>query len=145
LRLEVVELVLGGILERTLARGAIPAHFEGRPAEIMARRRSRVGAPGAPRGQQAQGTGELEPCGGELVGDARGPTRIGAGHHQRMGLEVLEALGEDVGRDPFEAGGELAEAPGPTHQGLDDEQGPAVPDALDRLGEGRAGIGGDHA
>lgn len=59
------------------------------------------------------------------------------GEDQRLSLQVLESLREDVWRDPPDPLGELVEAPGPVEQGLDDEKRPAVSDSRQRLAERR--------
>ena len=47
-------------------------------------------------------------------------------HHHPRGLEVAQALGEDVGAQVGQAGAQVGEALGPQQQLAHDEQGPAL-------------------
>ena len=46
-------------------------------------------------------------------------------------------MGQDVGRNPRNRLEQLVEAPGPVHEGVDEEQRPAVADPLQGRSQGR--------
>jgi len=92
--------VLGLVIDEVVAGGAVPAGLDRGPADRVPGRLGRVGMPGAPVRQQAERPGELPALGGELVGDARRALGVGAGHQQPFPFEPLEALRQDVRRDP---------------------------------------------
>ena len=69
----------------------------------------------------------------QLVDEARRTLRVALGQHEALRLEVAQALGEDVGRDPGQLALEVAEAPRPVEQRGDDQERPAVADARERL------------
>ena len=72
---------------------------------------------------------ELEPVRGQLVEDDARARRTP--DHAR-GLELLQARGQDVARDPGQSGGELAVPTGSDEQVAHDEQSPSVADPLER-------------
>src|SRR3954453_10200759 len=82
--------------------------------------------------------------GGLQLATASGETEEGGGHRGRRllsvddsgPLEVAQAVGEQIGRDAGEAVAEVGVAASVAQQQLaDDQQGPAVADDVQRLGE----------
>ena len=59
---------------------------------------------------------------------------VGPGDEQGLALEVAQPLREDVRRDPLHVSEHLVEAARPLEERVDDEQRPAVADALESLG-----------
>src|SRR6185437_8807705 len=90
----------------------------------------------APVGQQPQRAGQLARRGAELVYEARRAVRVALGQHEPLRLEVAQALGEDVRRDARKLALQVPKAPWAVEKRLDDQQGPAIPDASERLREG---------
>ena len=87
-----------------------------------------AGVVGPPLGEQAQRPGQLAAGRGQLVGEAGRSAGVGLADQDPLALQVLEALGEDVGGDAREGLEQLVEAARAVEQGLDEQQGPAVPD-----------------
>jgi hypothetical protein len=75
----------------------------------------------------------------ELVDKARRTLRIRAGDYQRLALELAQAIGEDVRRDPLDIGLQLPETTRTVEQGGDEEQGPAIANGGKRVCERRTG------
>src|SRR5215207_194789 len=91
--------------------------------------------PCAPMCQQAKGSGQFLTLGGQLVRGSGWALGVQPGHHQRVALEPLQPLGQNVRRDPWDVGLEVVESPRLNEQSLNDEQRPAITDASESLGE----------
>lgn len=106
--------------------------------------------PGTPQGEFDEDGGEIDSIFSELVDEllsVRGMVRL---DHQSHTGEASQAIGEDVGRDPFSGPKELPEFPEtPEHQVANDQQRPAIADKIQRQADGAIGtpgvIGSKHA
>ena len=103
----------------------------------MAQRLGGVGVACAPVGEEPQRARQLGAGGAQLVRHPRWPLGVRAAHHDRLPLEVTQALGEDVRRDAADVPDQLVEAAGAAEERVDHEQRPPVADALERPGERR--------
>ena len=90
----------------------------------------------APVGQLAQRAGEIAAAVGQLY-EARRAFGVGLGDDQAPALEVAQPLGEHVGGDAGQLALQVAEAPRAVEQRGDDQQGPAVADRVQGVGERR--------
>ena len=138
-----VDDLVAGVFDRLLAGRAPPARLERGPARLVPVRLAAAGAC-APVGEQPQRARELAAGLGQLVDEARRTLGVGRGDDQRLLGKRLEAGAEDVGRDPLELVLELVEAAWAVEQGGDREEGPAVADSCEGVGEGGGG-GAPHA
>jgi CheY-like chemotaxis protein len=134
------------VVDRAGAGRAVPAGLQGGAAGEVAEALGvgGAGAVGAPLGEQAEGAGQLAAGGGQLVGEPGRAARVRLADQHHLPLQVLEALGEDVGGDAGEGLQQLVEAPRALQEGLDQQQGPAVPHPGHRLVQRRGGRRGPH-
>ena len=96
-----------------------------------------VAAPAAaPSGQQRGGIGQLLAGGAELVAGARRAQAVERRSDEPVGFELAEALGEDVRRDAVQVFAQFVESARAFEQHVNDEQRPAVPDEVERVGQG---------
>ena len=121
---------IGGVDDRGAGR-AVPAHLQRRAAGRVADRLRIDRAPGAPVGEQPQGRGEVAAVGRQVVGEAGRALLVRRGADDAVAFQAAQAIGEDVRRDPGERLAELAEPTRPVEQRLDDQQAPAVADAIE--------------
>ena len=78
---------------------------------------------------------------GQLVDEALRALRVGLGDHQALALEPPQPLREHVRGDPASCLLEVAEAARAVEQRLDQQQRPAVADAVERRRERRGRLG----
>jgi protocatechuate 3,4-dioxygenase beta subunit len=123
------------VLDRGGAGRAVPPGLHGGPAGGVAGRLGQLGVLRRPVAEQPECAGQPLAPSRQLVDQPQRALRVRADHHEPLALQVLQPLGQDVGRDPRHLLQEILEAPGPGEQRLDQEQRPAVPHAGDRLGE----------
>src|SRR5919106_44155 len=138
-RSEIDEIALLFIRDGAGAGGAEPAGLQWRSTSSMPGGIGALDPPGGPVSEESERSGELAAARRELVREARGPPRVGPGDHDRLLLEVLEALGQDVRSDALDRVEDLVEAPGAGKQSLHEQERPAIADAGD--GRGKRGIG----
>ena len=136
-RLREVELFVLVVGDHALTRGAPPPGLHGRAALRVAGRGGAVGVARPPAGDQAERAGEFLAGGAQLVDEPGRALGVRTRDHQRVALELAEALGEHVGGDPGHLLLEVAESPRAVEQRGDHQQRPAVPDGGERVGQRR--------
>ena len=120
----------------------------GRAAGGVAQRLAPVGPGGAPRGEQPQHPGQLQPLLAEAVGEAQRPPRIRLPDHDPAALQAPQAVGEDVGRDPGTAAWSSPNRRGPSSSAStssSDQRSPRAPArrrAARPAADAVAGVGG---
>jgi hypothetical protein len=87
--------------------------------------------------EQTKCPGELFALRGQVVGGTGRSLDVQPGHDQRVALEPLESLRQDVRRDPRNLRYEVVETPRSGEQCLNDEQGPTITHPNESLGEWR--------
>src|SRR5215218_5590112 len=99
------------VVDRAGAGRAVPAGLQGGAAGGVAQALGvgGAGAVGAPLGEQAQRPGELAAGRRQLIGEPRRAARVGLADQHGLALQVLEALGQDVGGDAREGLEQLVE------------------------------------
>jgi hypothetical protein len=125
------------VADRPLAGRAPPADFDGCAARLVPRRLGALAVSRAPIREESQRSGQLVPGGGELVHVALGSLGVGLGEHEALALEAAKALAQDVGGDPAKRVLQIAETTRTAEKGLDEEERPAVADAVERGRERR--------
>ena len=125
---------LGGVavVDGAAAGRAVPAGLEGRAAELVAERFGVLGAAGAPVGEEPQRAGQVVAVGGQGVFEAWRALLVRPADEDPLALEAPKTVDQDVRGDRGQQLLELAEAARPVEQRLDQEQAPAVADALER-------------
>ena len=106
-----VQLLVLVVGEGSLARRAPPARLHRRAADRVPGRGRALGVAGPPAREQPERAGQLLAGGAQLVDEPGWSLGVRAGHHQRVALELAQALGEDVGGDPGDLLLEIAEPP----------------------------------
>ena len=142
-RLEQARLPLVGlrVADGRGARRAVPARLERRPAAVVAERLAVLAAARAPVGEQPQRRREVASVAGQRVLHPRRPRRVRRGDDDPLALEAAEPLGQDVRGDAGQLLAELAEAAAAGEQRLDEEQAPAIADAVEGGLEGTRPMG----
>jgi hypothetical protein len=125
------------LVDRLTARLAPPARLERRAADPVPERLAVLAPLAAPLGEEPERASEIPAARRQLVRVARRALRVGAGEHERLALEVPEALREDVRRDP-DGVLKLPEAAWTAEKCIDEKKRPAVADARDGVLERRA-------
>lgn len=91
------------------ARGTVPASLERRAAGLVSERLGWIRT-GTPVSQQSERTGQSAAVGRQLVAEPERPLGIGARLQDSLAFEALEAIRQDVGGYPRQAGLEVVEA-----------------------------------
>jgi len=102
---------------------ALGVHQRGLPVDVAR----------APRRERAHDDPQLAPLVGQGVLRAGRMVGVEPACDERVLLHKLEAVREDVGRDPREAPLEILKPSGPGQHVPDEQKGPAVADQLERL------------
>jgi hypothetical protein len=121
-------------LNKVVTGGAVPPGLEG-GATFGVSNLAWDRMPRTPMCQQAKGAGQFLTLGGQLVRGSGWALGVQPGHHQRVALEPLQPLGQNVRRNPWDVGLEVVESPRLNKQSLNDEQRPAITNASESLGE----------
>ena len=96
----------------------------------------------APAGEGDEDVAQGLAGGGELVVEASAVLLIGGLGDEALLVEVLEAVGEDVGGDAFGGGEEFIEALLAEEEIAHDEDGPAVAEEVERARDRAGGAAG---
>ena len=146
-RLEDPLLVRVGGVDDGTARRAEEACLERCPAYGVAQRFDIVRTASSPVGEQPERRGECAPIGRELVREACRALLVGSRAQDPGALQATQTVREDVRRDPREGVAEITEPARSIEHRLDEQQAPAIADALERRLErerssvGRGGVG----
>ena len=132
--LQEVHLELRLVLEKVVARGAIPPRLDGRATGLVSRCFGRDCAPGPQCASRRRAPASSMPSAVSSGGAGRS-LDVGPREQNRVTFEALEALRQDVGRDPRDLLQQLVEPPRTREEGLYDEQSPPVPDASQCVGK----------
>jgi hypothetical protein len=97
----------------------------------MAERFAGPAASGTPIREKTQSAREIPPVRGEAVLHARRAFLVRPRDQDSLSLEATKTIGQDVRGNPRDAVLELAESTRTVEQRLDDEQAPAVADAIE--------------
>ena len=102
----------------------------------MSRRLSGLTVTRAPVGQEPQRSGQLVTGRGQLVHEPLWALAVRLRQHEPLALEPAKPLREHVRRYPRELLLEVAEAARAVEKGLDEQERPAIADAVERRREG---------
>src|SRR5829696_797601 len=121
-------------LNKVVTGGAIPPGLQ-RGATFGVSNLTWDCVPCPPMCQQAKGSGQFLALGGQLVRGSGWALGVQPGHHERVALEPLQPLGQNVRRNPWDVGLKVVESSRPNEERLNDEQRPAITNASESLGK----------
>lgn len=133
--LQEVHLELRLVLDEVVTGRAIPPGLERSAAGGVPRCFCGKRMTGAPVCEQAKRARKFPAFGGQLVGCARRSLGIWPRYEKRVAFQTLEALRQDVRRDPRDLLQEIVESPRSGEQGLHNEQSPTIADLYESIGE----------
>ena len=117
------------------ALGAVVLELQRRVAIVVHERGVPVNVPCAPDGERADDLAEVSPTRCQRVRRPGRVLRVELARDDGVRLEHLQSFGEHVGRDALERREQILKPARTGQQIADDEQRPALPEDLERLGD----------
>jgi hypothetical protein len=133
--LQEVHLELRFVLDEVVTGRAIPSGLERSAAGRVPRCFCGKRMTGPPVCEQAKRTRKFPAFPSQLVGRARRSLGIRPRYKKRVAFQTLEALRQDVCRDPRDLPQQIVESPWSGEQGLHNEQSPTIADLYESIRE----------